>query len=423
MKISAFLSVSLLFLLSSASLAQQITYSYDLAGRLVAANYGNSSELRYTYDEAGNLLRVDRGSVSDYSITNQGGVSLVSDGSGSAVQVGYGRITTDGGSSTPSGIAIFGFTQGGVLVTEAGVPAAVPIQEGRIFAEVNSPVNTGLAIANPNDVSATITFFFTDVNGVDFGSGGFTLRANEQTAKFLDQDPFNPGTNVSGTFTFTSSVPISVVALRGFTNQRGDFLITTLSVALLSSTSTKTVFFPHFADGNGWTTQIVLVNPTESTITGNVEFLDQGSGTTPASPVTLTMDDNSFGSTFPYSISPRSAQRFTTSSPAGGTAVGSVRATPDTGSISPSGLGIFSFMAGGNTVSEAGVPTLPEASAFRLYAEASGTPGAIGSIRSGLAITNTSGSTNTVTLELTDLDGATVGAAVTISIPGECQQV
>ena len=161
----------------------------------------------------------------------------------------------------------------------------------------------------------------------------------------------------------------------------------------------------------------MLVNPTESTITGNVEFLDQGSGTTSASPVTLTMDDSSFGSSFPYSISPRSSQRFTTSSPAGVTVVGSVRATPDMGSISPFGLGIFSFIAGGITVSEAGVPALPEGSAFRVYAEASGTPGAIGSIRSGLAITNTSGSTNTVTMELTDLDGATVAAPEILSIP------
>jgi len=185
MRFSAVFSVSLLFLLSSASQAQQITYSYDQAGRLLAVNYGNSTELRYTYDDASNPISISRGSVSDFSITNLGGVSLVSDGSGSAVKVGYGRVTSDGGSSTPSGISIFGFTQGGVLVTEAGVPAASPIQEGRIFAEVNSPVNTGLAIANPNDVSAMITFSFTDVNGVDFGSGSFTLGANEQTAKFL----------------------------------------------------------------------------------------------------------------------------------------------------------------------------------------------------------------------------------------------
>ena len=38
-----------------------------------------------------------------------------------------------------------------------------------------------------------------------------------------------------GTFTFTASQPISVVALRGLTNERSEFLITTLPVADLSS--------------------------------------------------------------------------------------------------------------------------------------------------------------------------------------------
>ena len=380
-------------------------------------------------DTAGNLFiavwasdRIRRVSSTvasvDFTITDRGGGSITTSGSAGEVRVGYGRIQAEGGSTTPSGLALFGLTQNGVLVTEASVPAAAPIQEGRIFAEVNGPVNTGLAIANPNDVDATLTFFFTDVNGVDFGSGSFTLGANQQTAKFLDQDPFNPGTTVLGTFTFASSVPIAVVALRGLTNERDEFLITTLPVAPLSSTSTDTIYFPHFADGDGWTTQVVFVNPTDSTISGNIEFFGQGSGTTAASPVTLALVGRSVESSYSYSISPRSSQRFTTSNPAGAVSVGSVRVTPDVGTTSPSGLGIFSFTTGGITVSEAGVPALPEASAFRVYVEASGTPGAIGSIRSGLAITNTeAGSTNTVTLELTDLDGATVGAAESLTIP------
>ena len=352
-----------------------------------------------------------------FTLTDRGGISTTSQGTADTPTLGYGRIRPDTGMTTPSGLAIFGFTQNGVLVSEAGVPAAAPIQEGRIFAEVSGPVNTGLAIANPNDVAATISFFFTDATGTNFGSDSFTLGANQQTAKFLNQAPFNGGSSVLGTFTFASSVPISVVALRGFTNERSDFLITTLPVAPLSSTSTDTIYFPHFADGGGWTTQIILVNPTDTAITGNIEFLGQGSGTTAATLVTLTLVGRATESSYSYSISPRSSQRFTTSNPAGAASVGSVRVTPDVGSTSPSGLGVFSFATGGFTVSEAGVPALPKASSFRVYVEASGTPGAINSVRSGLAITDTSGTANTVTLELTDLDGATIGAAEILSIP------
>jgi len=275
-------------------------------------------------------------------------------------------------------------------------------------------VNTGLAIANPNSGDATINFFFTDSDGTNSGNGILTLGANQQIAKFLDQDPFNAAAGTLDTFTFSSSVPGAVVALRGFTNERSEFLTMTLPVAPLTPGAGGTIFFPHFADGDGWKTDIVLVNPTDTTISGNVQFLDQGSDT---AAVPLVLDDGTPGAGFAYSIPARSARRFKTSNPAGATSVGSVRATPAGGSTAPSGLGIFFFVSNGITVSEAGVPALPEGTGFRVYAEASGTPGEIGVIRSGVAITNVSNESNTITLEITNLDGSPAGAAVTLSIP------
>jgi YD repeat-containing protein len=47
--------VCTLFLVAPA-LAGSITYTYDDAGRLVTADYGNGSAIEYTYDNAGNLL-------------------------------------------------------------------------------------------------------------------------------------------------------------------------------------------------------------------------------------------------------------------------------------------------------------------------------------------------------------------------------
>ena len=354
-----------------------------------------------------------------FSIPNLGGRSTTSSGTETTPQVGYGRIRAEAGSTTPSGIAIFGFRQGGVLVAEAGVPATEPVQEGRIFAEVREPVNTGLAMANPNDAPATIAFYFTGAEGARFGEGSFELGAHEQTAKFLDQEPFNSGDEVSGTFTFTSSQPIAVVALRGLINRDGEFLMTTLPVAPLASTSTDTVYFPHFTDGDGWVTQVILVNPTDDTIAGTIQFVDQGSATADAAPAILTLDDDRTGSEFSYSIPAGGSQRFTTSNPTGGTTSGSVRATPDEGSVAPSGLVVFSFTTGGKTVSEVGVNALTAGSAFRVYAESSGTPNQPGSIRTGLAITNAADTTNMVTLEVTGLDGAiaTGVAPVTLTLP------
>src|SRR5207248_6538917 len=74
-------------------------------------------------------------------------------------------------------------------------------------------------------------------------------------------------------------------------------------------------------------------------------------------------------------------------------------------------------------VAEAGVSAVPAANAFRLYAEAVGdfSHGAVGSIQTGIAITNTSVSAATVTLELTKLDGSSTGLVGTLPVPANGQ--
>ena len=220
-----------------------------------------------------------------------------------------------------------------------------------------------------------------------------------------------------GTFTFTADLPVAVIALRGFVNERSEFLMTTLPVAPLAVPTTGTVYFPHFAAGGGWTTQVILVNPTHAPISGSVQFFGPGSETEAAAPATLTLADGRNGSTFSYAIPPRSATRLRTSNPAGPLEVGSVRAVPDTGQPAPSGVSIFTFQKDGTTVSEAGVPASTAGTAFRLYVEASGTPGQPHSVRSGIALTNTSDALTMVSLELTDLDGTATGSTASLTIP------
>jgi hypothetical protein len=285
-----------------------------------------------------------------------------------------------------------------VLISEATVPASRPVQSGRIYAEVAGPVNTGLAIVNPNATPATVSFYFTDSNGQNFGQGSFTLDPNTQIARFLSEAPFAGSGSIRGTLTFSSSVPVGVVAIRGFTNERGEFLITTLPVADVNNSTTAGFLFPHYADGGGWTTQVVLVNTTDSTVSGSVQFLGTG------------------GAMSAYSIAPRSSQRIVTSG-SGSTAVaGAVRVTPDANNPAPSGLSIFSYKKGGVTVSEAGVPVLRAAQSFRMYEiECGSYPG---QLQTGIAIANPSTtSAATVTLELSELSGASAGKTSTLTIP------
>ena len=383
---------------------------------LLECTDGLSYRVRLT--PSGGSKSPDPTSTRPFFMPDKGGVSLTSQGTSPELHVGYGQVETDAGMTPPAGLAIFGSRLNGILVSEAGVPASAAVLEGRIFAETSGSVRTGLALANPNDAArATIEFFFTDSVGIDSGHGTFTLGPREQMAQFLDEGPFNGGSATEGTFTFTADLPVAVIALRGFVNERSEFLMTTLPVAPLAVPTTGTVYFPHFAAGGGWTTQVILVNPTHAPIRGSVQFFGPGSQTEAAAPATLMLADGRSGSTFSYAIPPRSATRLRTSNPAGPLEAGSVRAVPGPGQAGPAGVSIFTFQKDGTTVSEAGVPASTSGAAFRVYVEASGTPGQPHSVRSGIALTNTSGAPTTVRLELRDLDGTATGATESLTIP------
>src|SRR5262249_43182239 len=242
-------------------------------------------------------------SSATFAIGDGGGMSFQTSGAASAgVAVGYAKVNPNPGTQPPSGLAIIDFRENNLLVSELGVPASGLITSGRIYAEISSTINTGIAIANPTNQTATITFFFTDSSG-DFGSSGATIPPNGQIATFLNEAPFNGRSSLTGTFTFSSNIPVSVLALRGRINERSEFLLTTLPVAdLLAAPSTAPVVFPYFAAGAGWTTQIVLVNPTDATLTGGLEFRDPSGHVTNPSNNDLT-----------YSIPPRSSFQMRTS--------------------------------------------------------------------------------------------------------------
>lgn len=347
-----------------------------------------------------------------FAIGDGGGMSFQTGGAPSAaVAVGYAKVNSDPGARPPSGLAIIDFRQNNVLVSEAGVPASGLITSGRIYAEISSTINTGIAIANPTNQTATITFFFTDSSG-DFGSNVTTIPPNGQIAAFLNEAPFNGRSSLTGTFTFSSNIPVSVVALRGRINERSEFLLTTLPVTDLSAApSTAPIVFPHFAAGAGWTTQIVLVNPTDATLTGVLEFRD------PSGRVT-----NPFNNNLTYSIPPRSSFEMQTSLASSTVLTGSVRIIPAGNAGTPAGLTIFSFQNRGVTVSEAGVPAASPGSAFRVFVESFGdfNQAAAGSMRTGLAIANTSPQATSVVVEVKNLNGGT-GLIGTLSIPGNGQ--
>ena len=360
-----------------------------------------------------------------FTVVGGGGVSLNTSGGSGAAALGYASIQPDDQEMPPSGLAIFGFRREGILVSEASVPASVAIQSGRIYAELSGSVNTGLALANPNQGPATISFFFTDSEGNEIGSGSTILPAGEQLARFLDEAPFHGEAALAGSFSFTSSVPIAAVALRGVTNERSEFLFSTLPIAPLTLPSLSPAILPHFAAGRGWSTDIVLVNPTDSVLAGTVQFLNRF-GLEPVVQV-----DGQQSASVGYSVAARSSRklavRFSSSLGALGLSesvlTGSVRVTPADGQPVPSTLAILSFDNGETRVAEVGMPAIRPGTAFKLYVEAAGTFGLVGSIQSGLAVTNVSDIPTTVTLELNRLDGSPVGLTGTLRVGPKGQEV
>ena len=289
--------------------AEDTTAPYSVNWDTLTASNGTHTLTALAYDAARNQATsapvqvVVRNSTMTYSTPEGGGdVWTVA---GTAQTVGSARIEPDGGTSAPAGMAIVGHRAGGVLINEASFPASVPVMSGRIAVQINGTVNTGVAIANGGDSDATIQFYFTDAVRQEFGHGSFVLKANRQMSGFLNHPPFFGQSFMEGSFTFVSSgAPVSMLAVRGLTNERGEFLFTTLPVSPIQTGSTaatisgltmtadadlpsNALLVPHFADGGGWTTHVILTNPTSESLTGTLQFFGQGTAVEPAAPLQL----------------------------------------------------------------------------------------------------------------------------------------
>ena len=353
-----------------------------------------------------------------FYLPDRGAASFSTDGGPESPRVGYGQIRADPGRATPSGMALFGMrNRQGVLITEASVPASRLVRWGRIFAEVGGPIRTAVAFANPNGRPANIDFYVTDTAGNRISEGSFVLEAYQHMAGFLNAEPFNLESLV-GTFTFSASVPVAAMGLWELTNAPGECLVATLPVLPqlpppypFPGNLTDPVVVPHLADGDGWGTRIILVNPTWDSIAGRLEFLGPN-----GAPVAMMRADGRMGTSFEYAIQPHSAQIFRVTNPSGQTASASVRATPARGTT-PQALLLSTFTSDGKTTAAAAVPALRASTGFRVPVQAAGMPGQPGSIGTGLAIANTSDEEVRVSLEIIRPDGSLAPPLGSLTLP------
>jgi hypothetical protein len=352
----------------------------------------------------GSNSTISLNNAAPFSISDRGTAVYDTTGSGSSLTTGYAAVQANAGSTTPAGYLTFSFTQDGVLVSRVTVPEVRPISDGRLYAAYYGSVNTGIAMVNPNSVDAVVQFYFTP--GSSFCDcpnpevGTFILPAHSQIARFINESPFSVSFGPAiGSMTFTSSVPIGVMALLSHTNQRGEILMTALPISDFEQPAgNDAVIFPHYADGGGWTTQVILVNPADVTLTGAVQFLGPG------------------GTTSRYSISGRDVVDFATPGLQATVTTGAVRVIPDAGSFSPAGLTIFTLTTNGIVVSETGAPVVRPSQAFRVFDTECGALS--NQTETGIAIANPSPTDSVVVmLDVTDMNGTATPFGSTLTLP------
>jgi hypothetical protein len=278
--------------------------------------------------------------------------------------------------------------------------------------DIAGPVNTGVAMANPSDQDATISYYFTGSGGANFGAGSFTIPARHQVATFLTEPPFSV-TSLTGTFTFSSSIPVAAVALRNFVNQRNEVLTTTMPVSPVgTAVGGRMLVFPVLGNVTQFNPQVILVNPADTPLSGNIQFL--GAAKNGSSPLIRVRANGTLASTFNYSIPPRSAFRLSALRESG-TPIGSVRINPSSTTV-PSAMAVLTYLNGATTVSTTGVTALPGANAVRMYAESSGAFGTSQSAQTAVSIVNRSTSGVTAQLELFHIDGTPAGSSTSVNV-------
>jgi sugar lactone lactonase YvrE len=331
-------------------------------------------------------------------------------------------LTSDAGAA-PNGVAVFSFSQNGVTVTEAGVPGSPPTTAARIFIDYRSAVaaipgrisagtvdiDTGIAVVNNGSASADVTYTLRNMAGATLATGHGTIAAGGHFATFIDllnteaPDfvlPLNFQTDTRFQFAsleISSDQLISVLALRMTINQRGEALFTTTPTADLTQPfSYAPIYFPQFADGGGYTTSLVLLNTSDGTETGTLQLLT-GSG----NPLIVNQVDGTSGSVFRYSIPSGGAFRFQTDGSPATPATGWAQLTPDAGTSTPIGAGVFGYNPGVFLETESGIPATVSTTHARIYVDLSG------GHDTGLAIANPTNANASITITAFQSDGVT----------------
>jgi hypothetical protein len=279
--------------------------------------------------------------------------------------------------------------------------AAIPGSTGKV------DVDTGLALVNRGAGPAMINFTLRNLNGQVLSMGTGSLAQDEHVAKYLWELPAMvtgftiPATFVTetryGTLEIGSDQPLSVVALRLTTNQRGEMLMTSTPVAdLTRPLSTAPIYFAEFIDGGGYTTTLMLLNTSSGMMTGMLRiYANDGTA------LAVQQVGGASGSAFAYSIMPGGAYVLQTDATPVNFNVGWVELIPDPGTATPLGAGVYQSSQDGVLAAESGIAAATPTTHARIFVDTAG------GHNSSVALANPGTASASIAFTALGMDGST----------------
>jgi hypothetical protein len=351
-------------------------------------------------------------SSSAYQFPANGGVTVATAGQTAQPIFGYAAADVNSGLS-PSGLAVIDLRSSGTLVNELAVPAPRLTSNGRLLVRTAFSDATAISMINPGEDEVEVSFLFTSTEGVPDFYGSFRLPAKAHLSSLLTSDPFNFPSDLTGTFTFTSTGPVAAVALRVDTSAANP-VNTHVPIFNPYEVHARTQTLPHFVDGGGWSTLFYLINPTEAEVSGEVRLFKNGEPGQRGVQAEIATE-RGISSVFAFTIAPRGLFTLIGRGESADTISGFAEIVPAEGSNAPFAHATLLF--NGSGIAATTVEAIDPASTFTMYVESTGTFPEDLAARPALAVANSSETPATITFTLTGFDGTDSGLSGSITLP------
>lgn len=309
-----------------------------------------------------------------------------------SLQVGYTVLAADPGNSVPAAAALFSYSNAqDVLVSQAAAGAVVPMRTLSTFVDEEG-ARTGIALVNSSSRQATMALRLRGPSGAELMRRNVALAAGQHMAGYVSELFSGLPATFTGSLTVESDQPLAAVTLRESRNAFGESIYSTLPVVDLDRpASNDAVVFPHIAIGDGYTTEVILINGTGNRSRGKVHLFSSD-----GRPM-LARSNGSALSELTYQIEAYGTYRAHLES-ISGLYVGFGVIVPEAGSAVPGGTAIFRYNKNSAPVSDAAVAAASPTKAARIYVDSVGT-------RTGLAISNPGSQPADLTITLFNRNG------------------